>query len=120
MLKVHDTHVTIMVRDFDGAIKFYESIGLTLRDRWGDGYATVATNGITIGIHPAGEEYSGSGNVSIGFIIDSIGDAKKILEANNISYAINEDEAGIFATFRDPDGTNLYFMQPAFGAPDNA
>lgn len=120
MLNVRESNVTIMVRDMDRAVKFYESIGLTTKARWGDHYAMMTTTGITLGLHPAEENFSPGSHISIGFIIDDIGDAKKILEENKISYEENSDKAGIFASFRDPDGTILYFMQPLYGKPDNA
>ena len=51
MINIQGTNVTIMVKDMDTAISFYESIGLTLKQRWDNHYAMVVTEGITIGIH---------------------------------------------------------------------
>jgi predicted enzyme related to lactoylglutathione lyase len=34
MINISETNVTIMVSDMDKAIKFYETIGLTLKQRW--------------------------------------------------------------------------------------
>ncbi|MEO6218939.1 MAG: VOC family protein [Ginsengibacter sp.] len=44
-----------MVKDMDAAIRFYESIRLTLQNRWEKHYAMVVAPGITIGIHPGGD-----------------------------------------------------------------
>ena len=113
MIKITSTNVTIMVKDMDRSIRFYESIGLTLKQRWGDHYAMVETAGITIGIHPGGDEHSGSGSISIGFMIDDINTAKAILEKNNIPSTLQDDgKSGIYLYFKDPDGTVLYFVQP--------
>lgn len=95
------------------SIQFYESIGLTLRQRWGDHYAMVETAGLTIGIHPGGNDDSGSGSVSIGFMIDDISGAKLLLEANAIPCTQQDDgKSGLYLHFKDPDGTILYFVQP--------
>lgn len=64
MIQINSINVTIMVKDMDRSIQFYESIGLTLKQRWDNNYAMVETAGITIGIRPGGDENSGSGSVS--------------------------------------------------------
>lgn len=113
MLKINSTNVTIMVKDMTRSIQFYESIGLTLKQRWGDHYAMVETAGITIGIHPGGGDHSGSGTVSVGFMIDDINEAKALLENNNITATSEDDgKSGMYLHFKDPDGTILYFVQP--------
>ncbi len=97
----------------DNAIKFYESIGLTLQQRWGDHYAMISAKGITIGIHPMGEAKPNSGTVSIGFMIDKISEAKELLDKNKIEYKAEDDgKSGLYLHFKDPDGTILYFVQP--------
>lgn len=67
MVNISGTNVTIMVKDIDTSISFYESIGLTVQNRWENHYAMIGTTGITIGIHPAGDKTNlNSGSVSIG------------------------------------------------------
>jgi predicted enzyme related to lactoylglutathione lyase len=113
MVKINGTNVTIMAKSMDASIKFYESIGLTLKQRWGDNYAMMETAGLTIGIHPGGDERSNSGTVSIGFMIDNIEDVKAMLDKNNITARKEDDgKSGIYCHFNDPDGTVLYFVQP--------
>lgn len=113
MIAIKGTNVTIMVASMDRSIKFYEHLGLKLKQRWGDHYAMVETEGITIGIHPGGDKDSGSGSVSIGFIVDNIEEAKILLEKNNITHKKEEDgKSGLYCHFKDPDGTVLYFVQP--------
>ena len=69
-----------MVQNMDEAINFYTSIGLILKNRWENHYAMVTSAGITIGIHPGRGDEQGSGNVSIGFMIASIDEARKLLD----------------------------------------
>lgn len=111
MTKIKGTNVTIMVKDMDTSISFYESIGLTLKTRWGDYYAMVTAEGITLGIHPARDNELSSGTVSIGFMIEKIEEATEMLKEKNIEYATGEDPGGLYLYFRDPDGTQLYFIQ---------
>jgi predicted enzyme related to lactoylglutathione lyase len=114
MLKIKESDVTIMVKDMDKAIDFYKNIGLTLQERWGDHYARVVSTGITLGIHPGGTSSSGSGTVSIGFLVDDINDAKAVLEQHQVLFKAEEGKSGKFLHFKDPDGTVLYFMQSMY------
>jgi hypothetical protein len=112
MIKINETNVTIMVKNMNTSIGFYENIGFEIKNRWGDHYAMLTTAGLTIGIHPSSGETTGSGNVSIGLMIDNIEDAKKILESNKIKFEMLDDKSGIYLNFADPDGTVIYFTQP--------
>lgn len=113
MLKITGSNVTIMVKDMDKAIQFYEQIGLTLKQRWDNHYAMICAEGITIGIHPASTSETSSGTVSIGFMTDNIGEAKALLDANHIAYKEeNDGKSGLYLHFRDPDNTIIYYVQP--------
>jgi catechol 2,3-dioxygenase-like lactoylglutathione lyase family enzyme len=112
-MNITGSNVTIMVKNVDKSISFYESIGLKLKQRWGDHYAMVEGPGITLGIHPHGTDEPNSGTVSIGFMIDNIDEVKSLLEKNNITFKSEDDgKSGIYAHFKDPDGTILYFVKP--------
>ena len=50
--------------------------------------------------------------LSVGFIVDAIGDAKALLDAKNIIYKEDDGKSGHYLHFRDPDNTVLYFVQP--------
>jgi len=111
-MKINSHNITIMVKDMDRSIQFYESIGLTLKQRWDNNYAMIETAGLTIGIHPGGDEQSSSGTVSIGFMIDDINDGKALLEKNHIESKFEDGKSGTYIHFKDPDGTVIYFVQP--------
>ena len=113
MPAIKGSNVTIMVKDMYTSISFYESIGLKLKNRWDDHYAMIETEGITIGIHPGEQAGSGSGTISIGFMMDDINEAKTLLDKNSITYKTDDDgKSGIYLHFKDPDSTILYFVQP--------
>jgi|GEM_PF-1883513 catechol 2,3-dioxygenase-like lactoylglutathione lyase family enzyme len=112
MLKITETNVTIMVADLDKAIKFYENIGLKLKQRWESHYAMIETKGLTIGLHPSDGKAKASEKVSIGFMVNEIKDAKVVLDKHKISYKEEDGKSGIYLHFYDLDGTLLYFTQP--------
>ena len=94
MLKINESNVTIMVKNLDQSIKFYESIGLKLKERWEEHYAMVETLGISVGLHPSTEQPLGSGSLSVGFMIDSINDAIELLKSNQITYKFDDGKSG--------------------------
>ncbi len=113
MITINETNVTIMVNDMDKAIAFYESIGLALKQRWDNNYAMMTAAGLTIGLHPTDEPNPNSGTLSLGFMIDSIEEAKAVLDKNNIDHQAQDDgKSGIYLHFKDPYGTVLYFVKP--------
>lgn len=114
MPAITGSNVTIMTRNMDESIRFYEHIGLALKQRWDNHYAMMTAEGITIGIHPYdGSSETGSGTLSIGFMIAEVDDVKTLLEQNGIDYKEEADgKSGIYLHFKDPDGTQLYFVKP--------
>lgn len=112
MLRITESNVTIMVKDMDKAINFYQQIGLTLKQRWDNHYAMISAEGITIGIHPYEGDSNNSGTVSIGFMVDKIADARAVLDAAGISYRDEDGKSGHYLNFKDPDNTLLYFVEP--------
>ena len=71
-MSIKDSNVTINVKDLNKSIAFYESIGLTMKSRWGNYYAQLTAPGVIVGLHPTSESNltNNSGNVSIGFTVD--------------------------------------------------
>jgi predicted enzyme related to lactoylglutathione lyase len=113
-MAIKEGNVTIMVNDIGKSISFYESIGLTLKNRWGNYYAQVSAPGIIIGLHPKNEnmETKNSDNISIGFTTDVFEETKELLQKLSIDVTYREEEGGVFLHFTDPDGTSLYFIKP--------
>jgi len=111
-MTINDSNVTIMVKDIDLAISFYQSIGFTVKNRWGNYYAQISAPGITIGLHPSKGTPNTSENISIGFIVDDLSEAKKRLEELKIGHEERTEEGGNFIHFKDSDGTPLYFINP--------
>lgn len=111
---IKDSNITIMVKDMDRSISFYESLGLTTKNRWGNHYAQLSAPGVTIGLHPASDNIiaNGSGNVSIGFTTDDFEKCKTDLQSASIKVISRSEEGGEFLHFNDPDGTELYFIKP--------
>lgn len=116
MPAIISSNVTVMVRDFDRAIDFYtKTLGLSLVNRWGNHYAQVSAPGVTIGLHPSDEEFTGREGISIGFAVEDIESAKKLLDEKGVKSNRNEGKSGSLLSFTDPDGTPLYFMQSKVG-----
>ena len=112
-MAIKDSNVTIMIKDMDASISFYESIGLTVKSRWANHYAQLTAPGIVIGLHPTDQSnlLKGSGNISIGFTTDNFEENKSELEKLSIKVIARDEEGGQFLHFDDPDGTSLYFIK---------
>ena len=113
-MKIKESNITINVKDLDKAISFYQSLGLELKNRWGNYYAMVTAPGIVIGLHPSTNSNltNNSGNVSIGFTTDNFEETKSYLQKLSIKINERQEEGGQFIHFTDPDGTALYFIKP--------
>jgi predicted enzyme related to lactoylglutathione lyase len=116
MYTIHTSNVTVMVQNMDRAINFYvEGLGLTLKQRWGEHYAQVAAPGLVIGLHPSDKAIETQNSVSLGFGVEKIEEAEARLKALGIAFNHAEGKGGKFASFIDPDGTPLYFMETQKG-----
>ena len=110
-MNIKHANVTVNVKDMDRSIAFYESIGLTVKNRWGHYYAELTAPGISIGLHPSEDLHGNSGNVSIGFSTDDLEGGKALLEKLSIGMTYRKEEGGEFLHFTDPDGSALYFIK---------
>jgi catechol 2,3-dioxygenase-like lactoylglutathione lyase family enzyme len=112
-MNIRESNVTINVRNLDKSVSFYESIGITVKNRWGNHYAQLTAPGIVIGLHPTSEVnlVGNSGNVSLGFTTDDFKSAKSLLHELSIKFTERTEEGGLFLHFTDPDGTALYFIK---------
>ena len=106
------SNLTINIKDMDRSISFYQSIGFTVNNRWGNYYAQLTAPGITIGLHPSEDRKMDSGNLSIGLTTDNLKDTKTSLQQLSIQVTERKEEGGQFLHFNDPDGTALYFIKP--------
>jgi catechol 2,3-dioxygenase-like lactoylglutathione lyase family enzyme len=111
---ITSSNISINVRDLDKSISFYESIGLTVKNRWGNYYAQLIAPDVVIGLHPGSNANlpGNSGNASIGFTVDDFEGAKSLLQALSIQTKDRQEEGGQFLHFNDLDGTALYFIKP--------
>lgn len=116
-----EANVTVMVTNLDRAVQFYtEVLGLTLKQRAGDGWAEVEAPGLTIGLHPAtghGAQPEQAGSLSIGFGVTDLDTAMVALKAKGVQFAphISEDGPVRLAFFADPDRNPLYLSAPKQG-----
>jgi len=113
-MTIKQANVTVNVKDMDRSISFYQSIGLTIKNRWGNYYAQLNAPGVDIGLHPTGNSNLAgtSGNVSIGFTTDNLEETRTSLQQLSIQVTERSEEGGQFLHFTDPDGTALYFIKP--------
>jgi catechol 2,3-dioxygenase-like lactoylglutathione lyase family enzyme len=110
---IKEANITVIVKDLDKSVLFYQSLGLQIKSRWQNYYAQLTVPGLILGLHPAESASLSekSGNVSIGFNIDSIEEAKALLQKIVVSFTERNEEGGQFLHFADPDGTALYFIK---------
>jgi len=112
-MTITEANVTVMVRNMDTSIAFYQSIGFTVKQRWGNHYAQLAVPGVVLGLHPSKDDHGGgSGNISIGLTADDYDGAKQLLDDLSMPYSSRQEEGGSFLHFTDPDGNALYFIKP--------
>ena len=90
-MNIKDSNVTIMVKDMDKSVGFYEAIGFKIKNRWGNDYAQLAAPGVTLGLHPAEKTVvQGSGSTSIGFTTDNLEEAKSLLKTVGLESQMNK------------------------------
>jgi len=114
VMAIKEGNITIMVKDMDRSISFYESIGLTLKNRWANYYAQLTAPGLTIGLHPGNDttQQTKPDNISIGFTTDNFEEMQVLLQKLPVDITPRQEEGGSFLHFTDPDGTPLYFIKP--------
>ncbi|MDF2963320.1 MAG: Glyoxalase-like domain protein [Paenibacillus sp.] len=114
-------NVTVMVTDLNKAVQFYvDTLGLKLHYQVEGHWAQVEAPGLTIGLHPNGENGAQPGtsdSLSIGFEPHDFNQSLETLQSRGIVFAgVMEDKATRIAPFRDPDGNPLYLVEVKHGA----
>ncbi len=111
-------NVTLMVSDFKWAVRFHtDTLGLTLKVRYGDDWAEMEAPGLTIGLHPTGEGGPASIQAvgrSIGLGVNGIEQVVADLESKGVRFAppdIIDTRLERLANFSDPDQTPLYLYE---------
>jgi catechol 2,3-dioxygenase-like lactoylglutathione lyase family enzyme len=112
-------NATVFVSDMNNAVAFYtETLGLELRQRFGDHWAEVQAGGMVIGLHPKSDDAPApgtSGAISIGLeVAGDIHTVVKQLSAKGVRFrgpVVNDGGAVALAFFGDPDGNDLYLCQ---------
>ena len=114
-------HVTIMVKNMEESIKFYEDIvGLTIDRRFviepDTEYCFLNAGGIQVELiyHDYQESFSYGEDISIGFKTDSLDEVLKTLEAAGIkplSEIISPNPHVKFFFVSDPDGVKIQFLE---------
>ena len=111
-------NVTVMVRDFDRALRFYtETLGLNLLYRAGDEWAELmAGKSLTIGLHRwsgHGPQPGAASGLSIGFIVEKIEPAIDSFRKIGVTFhgPVQDNENVKLAFFADPDGNPLYLCE---------
>ena len=106
-----------MVSDFDKSIKFYtETLGLSLKNRWGSEFAYIEAPGLTIGLHPfpeKGPKPKAPGGLSIGLGVKNIEESTEILKDKGVEFSTEIKNDGFIRIihFSDPDANPLYLCE---------
>jgi catechol 2,3-dioxygenase-like lactoylglutathione lyase family enzyme len=111
---IKETNVTSMVGNTERSVRFYtESLGLKLKNRYGDDFATVEAPGTIITLHPISKNEPRQGNsensISIGFSVDSLEKTMAELESKGVRFSkVTDDTQVRMVFFTDPEGYPLY------------
>ena len=108
--------VTMIVSDLSRSVAFYtDTLGLKVKLRYGDNYAEVVTEGLTVALHPpvkGGTAPGGPPSLSVGFAVPDLPAAVEELKQKGIAFSrITEDGFVKLAFFTDPDGNPLYLAE---------
>jgi len=117
---IREANVTVMVGDMKKAVAFYtETLGLTLKARYGNEFAQVQAPGTIIALHPASKERQrpmGSTGMSIGFSVQNLEKTMSDLKSKGVQFSrVVDDRQVRLAFFTDPDGNELYLSQSKWG-----
>ncbi len=109
-----------MVADMERSVRFYvDTLGLKLRNRYGNEFAQVLAPGTVIALHPVSKEASivnPSDRMSIGFGVDHLDGVMAELKKKGVRFLrVSDDTQVRLAFFADPDGNALYLSESKWG-----
>jgi len=112
MAEILSGNVTVMVTNLDKSVEFYtDTLGLKLKNRFGEHWADIEGPGIAIGLHPTSKDINRGTNLQIGLRVADIDQAVSDLEKKGVEFKINDEDQVRLASFKDPDNNILYLVQ---------
>jgi predicted enzyme related to lactoylglutathione lyase len=112
MEKLNACRINVMVSDMGQAVKFYaETLGLELKNHYGNHYAEIQAANLLLGLHPRTEKTTLGNNLSIGFGVFEFDENVARLREKGIEIEIEQDGWIRLAYFADPDGNSLYLAE---------
>ena len=108
--------LSILVSDVARALRFYEALGFTVRQRRGDGSADVELPGLALRLQAGGDpgwRRGGPFPVSLALDVERLEGAMLVLRDRGVQFApeIAERDGERIAFFTDEDGTPLYLRE---------
>lgn len=115
MEKLKAATVYFEIQDMDRSIKFYtEVLGLPVKIRYGNHWAEVDAQTISIGLHPTEEGapvQTGGGGV-VSFYVSDIEALRTELVKKGVEPGpVRNPPRGKFFMLKDPDGNYLHFIE---------
>lgn len=67
-------NATVFISNMDAAIRFYTgTLGMNLKEHYGDSWATLEAGGFQIGLHPSGAQEPGvAGSIVVGLVVEEM------------------------------------------------
>jgi catechol 2,3-dioxygenase-like lactoylglutathione lyase family enzyme len=112
MSQILNCNITIMISDMDRSVLFYvDTLGFTLKNRYGNHWAEIEAPGLSIGLHPTSKAIIAGNNLQIGLSVTDLDNAVQLLKEKGVEFEIQDDQKVRLAAFKDPDGNMLYLAQ---------
>lgn len=112
-MKTHTkSNVTLMVSNLDESINFYtHTLGMKLKQRYGNHFAEIETPGLTIALHPTEKEIVIGNNTSVGLGVQNFDDEVEQLRLKKLNVNVEKDGPVRLAHFKDMDGNKFYLAE---------
>ncbi|MCA6075100.1 VOC family protein [Fulvivirga sedimenti] len=111
-MEIINCNLTIMVHSLEASIRFYtETLGFTLKHRFGNNWADIEGPGINLGLHPTADEIIQGNNLQIGIRVSDLKKATSDLMEKGLRMQPNKNDQANLNSFCDPDGNILYLIE---------